>query len=174
MTDTAAPARAVPEQAPPVQAAVATDEVELRRLLAGLTAVRDGDFGTRLPTDADGLLGEIATVFNGMVDQLSLFTSEVTRVAREVGTDGRLGGQAEVPGVSGTWKDLTDSVNAMAGNLTSQVRDIAQVATAVARGDLEPADHGERARGDPRVEEHHQHDGRSALLVRRRGHPRVA
>ncbi|MFF5034784.1 HAMP domain-containing protein [Nocardia salmonicida] len=136
MTDTAAPARAVPEQAPPVQAAVATDEVELRRLLAGLTAVRDGDFGTRLPTDADGLLGEIATVFNGMVDQLSLFTSEVTRVAREVGTDGRLGGQAEVPGVSGTWKDLTDSVNAMAGNLTSQVRDIAQVATAVARGDL--------------------------------------
>ena len=108
----------------------------LRQLLAGLTAVRDGDFGTRLPEDGDGLLGEIATVFNGMVDQLSLFTSEVTRVAREVGTEGRLGGQAEVPGVSGTWKDLTDSVNAMAGNLTTQVRDIAQVATAVARGDL--------------------------------------
>ncbi|MGC4806854.1 HAMP domain-containing protein [Micromonospora sp. DT233] len=108
----------------------------LRQLLAGLTAVRDGDFGTRLPQDADGLLGEIATVFNGMVDQLSLFTSEVTRVAREVGTEGQLGGQAEVPGVSGTWKDLTDSVNAMAGNLTDQVRDIAEVATAVARGDL--------------------------------------
>jgi HAMP domain-containing protein/signal transduction histidine kinase/CheY-like chemotaxis protein len=108
----------------------------LRQLLAGLTAVRDGDFGTRLPEDADGLLGEIATVFNGMVDQLSLFTSEVTRVAREVGTEGQLGGQAEVPGVSGTWKDLTDSVNAMAGNLTDQVRDIAEVATAVARGDL--------------------------------------
>ncbi|SCE79330.1 HAMP domain [Micromonospora haikouensis] len=88
----------------------------LRQLLAGLTAVRDGDFGTRLPEDGDGLLGEIATVFNGMVDQLSLFTSEVTRVAREVGTEGQLGGQAEVPGVSGTWKDLTDSVNAMAGN----------------------------------------------------------
>ncbi|HWO66143.1 MAG TPA: HAMP domain-containing protein [Umezawaea sp.] len=112
------------------------DQPGLRQLLAGLTAVRDGDFGTRLPDDADGLLGEIATVFNGMVDQLSLFTSEVTRVAREVGTEGRLGGQAEVPGVSGTWEDLTDSVNAMAGNLTSQVRDIAQVATAVARGDL--------------------------------------
>ncbi|MFD0264629.1 HAMP domain-containing protein, partial [Kitasatospora indigofera] len=111
-------------------------EPDLRRLLAGLTAVRDGDFGTRLPDDADGLLGEIATVFNGMVDQLSLFTSEVTRVAREVGTEGQLGGQAEVPGVSGTWKDLTDSVNAMAGNLTTQVRDIAQVATAVAKGDL--------------------------------------
>ncbi|WNV88715.1 HAMP domain-containing protein [Umezawaea sp. Da 62-37] len=112
------------------------DQPGLRQLLAGLTAVRDGDFGTRLPDDADGLLGEIASVFNGMVDQLSLFTSEVTRVAREVGTEGRLGGQAEVPGVSGTWEDLTDSVNAMAGNLTSQVRDIAQVATAVARGDL--------------------------------------
>ncbi|MFF5447612.1 HAMP domain-containing protein [Streptomyces sp. NPDC012888] len=111
-------------------------EPELRQLLAGLTAVRDGDFGTRLPDEADGLLGEIATVFNGMVDQLSLFTSEVTRVAREVGTEGTLGGQAEVPGVSGTWADLTDSVNAMAGNLTSQVRSIAQVATAVAQGDL--------------------------------------
>ncbi|MFG3659445.1 HAMP domain-containing protein [Streptomyces sp. NPDC047706] len=109
---------------------------ELRRLLAGLTAVRDGDFGTRLPEDADGLMGDIATVFNGMVDQLSVFTSEVTRVAREVGTEGTLGGQAEVPGVSGTWADLTDSVNAMAGNLTTQVRDIAQVATAVAKGDL--------------------------------------
>ncbi|MBT2388310.1 HAMP domain-containing protein [Streptomyces sp. ISL-1] len=111
-------------------------EQELRQLLAGLTAVRDGDFGTRLPNEADGLLGEIATVFNGMVDQLSLFTSEVTRVAREVGTEGTLGGQAEVPGVSGTWADLTHSVNAMAGNLTTQVRDIAQVATAVAKGDL--------------------------------------
>ncbi|MFD7661149.1 HAMP domain-containing protein [Streptomyces sp. NPDC059788] len=111
-------------------------EPELRQLLAGLTAVRDGNFGTRLPDGADGLLGEIATVFNGMVDQLSQFTSEVTRVAREVGSEGRLGGQAEVPGVSGTWADLTDSVNVMAGNLTTQVRDIAQVATAVARGDL--------------------------------------
>ncbi|MFI6908204.1 HAMP domain-containing protein [Nonomuraea sp. NPDC050394] len=111
-------------------------ELELRQLLAGLTAVRDGDFGTRLPGEADGLLGEIAQVFNGMVDQLSLFTSEVTRVAREVGTEGRLGGQAEVPGVSGTWKDLTESVNAMAGNLTDQVRSIAEVTTAVAKGDL--------------------------------------
>ncbi|MER7760302.1 HAMP domain-containing protein [Streptomyces sp. NPDC097619] len=111
-------------------------EPELRLLLAGLTAVRDGDFGIRLPREADGLLGEIATVFNGMVDQLSRFTSEVTRVAREVGTEGQLGGQAQVPGVSGTWEDLTDSVNAMAGNLTTQVRDIAQVATAVAKGDL--------------------------------------
>ncbi|GGU91423.1 histidine kinase [Streptomyces filipinensis] len=122
------------------RAAGTTDVVpgdeELRRLLAGLTAVRDGDFGTRLPDDSTGLMGDIATVFNGMVDQLSVFTSEVTRVAREVGTEGTLGGQARVPGVSGTWADLTDSVNAMAGNLTTQVRDIAQVATAVAKGDL--------------------------------------
>ncbi|CAL9647521.1 HAMP domain-containing protein [Streptomyces sp. Tu 3180] len=109
---------------------------ELKMLLAGLTAVRDGDFGTRLPDDADGLMGDIAKVFNGMVDQLSVFTSEVTRVAREVGTEGALGGQAQVPGVSGTWADLTDSVNAMAGNLTAQVRSIAQVTTAVAKGDL--------------------------------------
>ena len=112
------------------------DESGLEQLLAGLTAVRGGDFSTRLPDSGDPLMGEIATVFNGMADQLDLFTSEVTRVAREVGTEGRLGGQADVKGVSGTWKDLTDSVNAMAGNLTGQVRDVAQVATAVAKGDL--------------------------------------
>ncbi|WP_436788808.1 HAMP domain-containing protein [Yinghuangia sp. YIM S10712] len=111
-------------------------EAELRQLLTGLTAVRDGDFGTRLPDGVDGLLGEIATVFNGTVDQLALFTSEVTRVSREVGSEGRLGGQAQVPGVGGAWRDLTDSVNFMAGNLTGQVRSIAQVATAVAQGDL--------------------------------------
>jgi signal transduction histidine kinase/HAMP domain-containing protein/CheY-like chemotaxis protein len=112
------------------------DESGLEQLLAGLTAVRGGDFSTRLPESGDPLMDEIATVFNGMADQLDVFTSEVTRVAREVGTEGRLGGQADVKGVSGTWKDLTDSVNAMAGNLTGQVRDVAQVATAVARGDL--------------------------------------
>ncbi len=108
----------------------------LQRLLDGLTAVRGGDFSTRLPHTGDPLMDEIAAVFNSMTDQLALFTSEVTRVAREVGTEGKLGGQAQVPGVAGTWKDLTDSVNAMADNLTGQVRDIAQVATAVARGDL--------------------------------------
>ncbi|MCC3649911.1 HAMP domain-containing protein [Streptomyces sp. S07_1.15] len=118
------------------QGAGPVGEPELRQLLAGLTAVRDGDFGTRLPDEVDGLLGEIATVFNGMVDQLSLFTSEVTRVAREVGSEGRLGGQARVPGVGGVWRDLTDSVNFMAGNLTDQVRSVAQVTTAVAEGDL--------------------------------------
>jgi signal transduction histidine kinase/HAMP domain-containing protein/CheY-like chemotaxis protein len=112
------------------------DKSGLEQLLAGLTAVRGGDFRTRLNKTGDPLMDEIATVFNGMADQLDLFTSEVTRVAREVGTEGKLGGQAYVPGVSGTWKDLTESVNAMAGNLTGQVRNIAQVATAVAKGDL--------------------------------------
>jgi HAMP domain-containing protein/signal transduction histidine kinase/CheY-like chemotaxis protein len=111
-------------------------DAQLQRLLAGLTAARGGDFSTRLPEGGDPLMNEIAAVFNGMNDQLAVFTSEVTRVAREVGTEGRLGGQAQVPEVTGTWKDLTDSVNAMAGNLTSQVRTIAQVTTAVARGDL--------------------------------------
>jgi signal transduction histidine kinase/HAMP domain-containing protein/CheY-like chemotaxis protein len=112
------------------------DKSGLEQLLAGLTAVRGGDFSTRLAKTGDPLMDEIATVFNGMADQLDLFTSEVTRVAREVGTEGKLGGQAYVPSVSGTWKDLTESVNAMAGNLTGQVRNIAQVATAVAKGDL--------------------------------------
>ena len=79
-------------------------------------------------------MDQIATVFNGMADQLGAFTSEVTRVAREVGTEGKLGGQAAIPNVSGTWKDLTESVNAMAGNLTDQVRNIAHVTTAVADG----------------------------------------
>ncbi|WP_455354917.1 HAMP domain-containing protein [Streptomyces sp. SYSU K217416] len=111
-------------------------EEGLRRLLAGLTAVRDGDFSTRLPDDAGGLLGEIASIYNGMVDQLSLVTAEVTRVAREVGGQGLLGGHAQVPRVSGVWLELTAGVNTMADNLTSQVRSIAQVATAVARGDL--------------------------------------
>ncbi len=112
------------------------DRAALEQLLAGLTAVRGGDFNTRLALTGDPLVDEIAAVFNRMVDQLDQFTSEVTRVAREVGTEGKLGGQANVPGVSGTWKDLTESVNAMAGNLTWQVRNIAQVATAVAKGDL--------------------------------------
>src|ERR1700759_100236 len=112
------------------------DRAALEQLLAGLTAVRGGDFSTRLALTGDPLVDEIAGVFNRMVDQLDQFTSEVPRGAREVGTEGILGGQANVPGVSGTWKDLTESVNAMAGNLTWQVRSIAHVATAVAKGDL--------------------------------------
>src|ERR1700728_1758984 len=112
------------------------DEYGLEQLLSGLTAVRGGDFSIRLRQTGDPLMDQIATVFNGMADQLGAFTSEVTRVAREVGTEGKLGGQAVIPNVSGTWKDLTESVNAMAGNLTDQVRNIAQVTTAVAEGDL--------------------------------------
>jgi signal transduction histidine kinase/HAMP domain-containing protein len=118
------------------QRAVQPADGGLQQLLAGLSAVRSGDFSTRLPEADDPLMDQIASVFNGMNDQLALFTSEVTRVATEVGTEGRLGGQAEVPGLAGTWKDLTDSVNSMAGNLTGQVRDVAQVTTAVAKGDL--------------------------------------
>ncbi|MFD5422692.1 HAMP domain-containing protein [Streptomyces sp. NPDC127069] len=108
----------------------------LEQLLAGLMAVRDGNLDTRLPEDAGGLPGNIAAVFNGMVAQLSQVTTEVTRVAQEVGGEGRLGGQARVPPVGGVWRELTDAVNSMADNLTSQVRNISQVATAVARGDL--------------------------------------
>src|SRR5205807_590863 len=106
-----------------------------------IAAVAQGDLLQTMRLDVDGrpLKGEFlqsATIVNTMIKQLSVFTSEVTRVAREVGTEGKLGGQAIVPGVAGTWKDLTDSVNAMCGNLTAQVRNIAQVTTAVARGDL--------------------------------------
>ena len=86
--------------------------------------------------DVNGEVLELKNTINTMVDQLNAFASEVTRVAREVGTEGKLGGQAQVPGVAGTWKDLTDNVNSMAGNLTAQVRNIADVTTAVAHGDL--------------------------------------
>src|SRR2546423_201311 len=106
-----------------------------------LTAVAEGDLSQKMVLEIDGkaVQGEflrIGTTVNTMVDQLGSFANEVTRVAREVGTEGKLGGQAEVPGVAGTWKDLTDNVNTLAGNLTSQVRNIAAVTTAVAKGDL--------------------------------------
>ncbi|MFF8598449.1 HAMP domain-containing protein [Streptomyces sp. NPDC015232] len=108
----------------------------LRGLLAGLTAVRDGDLSVRLPEGTDDVQGEIAGVYNDMVDRLSLLTAEVTRVADEVGGQGLLGGRAGAPRASGVWRELSTGVNTMADNLTSQVRSIAQVATAVARGDL--------------------------------------
>src|SRR5271170_4172984 len=106
-----------------------------------IAAVAKGNLTQTVELDVDGrpLEGEFlrsATIVNTMIQQLGVFTAEVTRVAREVGTDGKLGGQAQVPGVAGTWKDLTDSVNSMASNLTGQVRNIAEVATAVASGDL--------------------------------------
>ncbi|WP_329023899.1 HAMP domain-containing protein [Streptomyces sp. NBC_00690] len=109
---------------------------QVRQIAQVTTAVARGDLSQKIDVDARGEILELKNTINTMVDQLSAFAEQVTRVAREVGTDGRLGGQAQVPGVAGVWRDLTDSVNGMAGNLTSQVRNIAQVATAVARGDL--------------------------------------
>ena len=109
---------------------------QVRNIAGVTTAVAKGDLTTRITVDARGEILELKNTINTMVDQLSSFAAEVTRVAREVGTDGRLGGQAEVKGVAGVWKDLTDSVNSMAGNLTNQVRNIAEVTTAVAKGDL--------------------------------------
>ena len=110
--------------------------VQLRDVSKVATAIATGDLTQKVTVDVRGEILQIKNVTNTMVDQLRSFASEVTRVAREVGTEGKLGGQARVEGVSGTWKDLTDSVNSMAGNLTSQVRNIAAVTTAVARGDL--------------------------------------
>jgi HAMP domain-containing protein/CheY-like chemotaxis protein len=109
---------------------------QVRNMAEVATAVASGDLSRKITVDVRGEILQLKEAINTMVDQLRSFASEVTRVAREVGTDGKLGGQAVVPGVAGTWKDLTDSVNAMAGNLTAQVRNIAEVTTAVARGDL--------------------------------------
>lgn len=109
---------------------------QVRNVAEVTTAVAKGDLSKKITVDVRGEILELKNTINTMVDQLSSFASEVTRVAREVGTDGKLGGQADVRGVSGTWKDLTDSVNYMASNLTSQVRNIAEVTTAVAKGDL--------------------------------------
>ncbi|MEX5747793.1 response regulator [Massilia sp. X63] len=109
---------------------------QVRNIAAVTTAVANGDLSKKITVDVKGEILELKNTINVMVDQLSSFASEVTRVAREVGTEGKLGGQAQVKGVGGTWKDLTDSVNSMAGNLTGQVRNIADVTTAVANGDL--------------------------------------
>ena len=117
-----------------VMAANLTDQV--RGIAEVATAIARGDLSRKITVDVKGELLELKNTINTMVDQLNSFAAEVTRVAREVGTEGKLGGQAKVPGVAGTWKDLTDNVNSMAGNLTAQVRNIAEVTTAVARGDL--------------------------------------
>ena len=109
---------------------------QVRNIAEVTTAVAKGDLSKKITVDVQGEILELKNTINTMVDQLNSFSSEVTRVAREVGTEGKLGGQAEVKGVAGTWKDLTDSVNQMASNLTGQVRNIAEVTTAVAKGDL--------------------------------------
>ena len=112
------------------------DGAQVRNIADVTKAVAAGDLSKKITVDVKGEILELKNTINTMVDQLRSFASEVTRVAREVGTEGKLGGQADVQGVAGTWKDLTDSVNFMAGNLTSQVRNIAEVTTAVAAGDL--------------------------------------
>ena len=109
---------------------------QVRNIAEVTTAVANGDLSKKITVDVRGEILAVKNTVNTMVDQLNAFAGEVTRVAREVGTEGKLGGQAEVRGVAGTWKDLTDSVNGMAGNLTAQVRNIADVTTAVANGDL--------------------------------------
>ena len=144
---------------------------QVRNIAAVTTAVAMGDLSKQITVDVKGEMLELKNTINTMVDQLNAFASEVTRVAREVGTEGKLGGQARVPGVGGTWKDLTESVNSMASNLTSQVRNIAAVTTAVAKGDLSKQDHGRRQGRDPRAQEHDQHDGGPAPRVRVGGDP---
>ena len=109
---------------------------QVRNIAEVATAIANGDLSSKITVDVRGEILELKNTINTMVDQLRSFAAEVTRVAREVGTEGKLGGQADVKGVAGTWKDLTDSVNFMAGNLTAQVRNIAEVTTAVANGDL--------------------------------------
>src|SRR4051812_4268280 len=109
---------------------------QVRNIADVTTAVARGDLSKKITVGVKGEILELKNTINTMVDQLGSFASEVTRVAREVGTEGKLGGQAQVPGVAGTWRDLTDGVNSMAANLTDQVRNIALVTTAVAKGDL--------------------------------------
>ena len=126
---------------------------QVRNIAEVSTAIASGDLSRKITVDVRGEILQLKETINTMVDQLRSFASEVTRVAREVGTEGRLGGQAVVPGVAGTWKDLTDDVNSIAGNLTGQVRNIAEVATAIA-GERRPLaqDHGGRQGRDPAAE----------------------
>ena len=147
---------------------------QIRNIADVTTAVAKGDLSRKITVDVQGEILELKQTINAMVDSLRIFAGEVTRVAKEVGTEGKLGGQAEVPDVAGTWKDLTDNVNFMASNLTGQVRNIADVTTAVARGDLSQKDHRRCEGRNSRAEEHDQHHGRSALRVRRRSNARGA
>ena len=147
---------------------------QVRNIAQVTTAVARGDLSRKITVDVKGEVLELKDTINTMVDQLNAFASEVTRVAREVGTEGKLGGQAQVPGVAGTWKDLTDNVNFMAGNLTSQVRNIADVATAIAGGDLSKKITVNVSRRNPAAEGNHQHDGGPAQRLRRRSDARRA
>ena len=140
---------------------------QVRNIAEVTTAVARGDLSRKITVDVKGEILELKDTINTMVDQLNAFAGEVTRVAREVGTEGKLGGQANVPGVAGTWKDLTDNVNFMAGNLTGQVRNIAEVATAIANGDLSPQNHSRCARRNAAAERNAEHDGGPVEPVRR-------
>jgi HAMP domain-containing protein len=142
---------------------------QVRNIAEVTTAVARGDLSRKITVDVKGEILQLKEAINTMVDQLNAFAAEVTRVAREVGTDGKLGGQADVKGVSGVWKDLTDNVNSMAGNLTGQVRNIAEVATGDRQRRPVAQDHGGRARGNTSAQGDHQYDGRPAERVCRRG-----
>ena len=147
---------------------------QVRNIAEVATAIASGDLSKKITVDVRGEILLLKETLNTMVDQLRSFAGEVTRVAREVGTEGRLGGQAVVPGVGGTWKDLTDNVNLLAANLSTQVRNIAEVTTAVARGDLSRKITVDVKGEILRAEEHHQHDGRSAQRLRLGGDARRA
>ncbi len=147
---------------------------QVRNIAEVTTAVARGDLSKKISVDVKGEILELKNTMNTMVDQLRSFASEVTRVAREVGTDGKLGGQAEVQGVEGIWKDLTDNVNVLAGNLTDQVRGIVKVVTAVANGDLSKKISVDVKGEISRTEDHDQYAGRSAELVQRGGYARRA
>ncbi len=143
---------------------------QVRNIAEVTTAVAKGDLSRKITVDVRGEILELKNTINIMVDQLNAFAAEVTRVAKEVGTEGKLGGQADVYGVAGTWKDLTESVNSMASNLTNQVRNIAQVTTAVANGDLSRKITVDVRGRNSRAKKHHQHHGRSAQFVCIRSH----
>ena len=141
-----------------VMAANLTEQV--RGIVKVVTAVANGELTQKLTVNAKGEVAALAETINNMTNTLATFADQVTTVAREVGVEGRLGGQANVPGAAGTWKDLTGNVNLLADNLTNQVRAIAEVATAVTKGDLDPIDSGGSQRRSGGTERQHQHDDR--------------
>jgi HAMP domain-containing protein len=147
---------------------------QVRNIAEVATAIAGGDLSKKITVNVSGEILQLKETINTMVDQLNAFAGEVTRVAREVGTEGRLGGQANVLGVAGTWKDLTDSVNSMARNLTAQVRNIAEVSTAIANGDLSKKITVDVKGEILELKRHHQHDGRPAQRLRRRSDARGA
>ena len=144
---------------------------QVRNIAQVTTAVAQGDLTQKITVEASGEISELKDTINTMVEQLSTFASEVTRVATEVGGKGKLGAQAEVPGVSGSWKDLTDNVNMLANNLTEQVRNIAQVTTCRSPGGPDPEDHGGGQRRDLGIKGYHQYHGGAALYIRQRSDP---